>query len=188
MKKLNQFTKISLLCAVIILSASCLFGCSSGGNENAADDMAQNKNALEDMTLPDIIDKIYEVTPVDLSIYSDSMDVTDPDTMAYNAGLTNLDKVKEAAVSEPMMSSQAYSMVLVRAVDESAVADIANEMKAGIDPAKWICVAADDLQIVSYRDVILLFMVSSELSDTITSQKIVDAFQQICGGAELTSY
>ncbi len=188
MKKHNNFLKFFLLCAVIILSASCLFGCGSGGNKNSADDMAQNKNALEDMALTDIIDKIYEVTPVELSIHSDSMDVDDPDAMVYNAGLTNLDNVKEAAISEPMMSSQAYSLVLVRATDENAVADIANEMKTGIDTAKWICVAADDLQVVSYRDVILLFMVSSELSDAITSQKIVDAFQQVCGGAELVSY
>lgn len=179
MKKHNKFSKFFVLSAVIILSAFCLFGCGSGGGE---------KNALEDMALLDIIDKIYEITPVELSLYSDNMDVTDSDTMSYNAGLTNLNNVKEAAVSEPMMSSQAYSMVLVRVNDESATADIANEIKSGINPAKWVCVTADDLQVVSYRDVILLFMVSSELSDTVTSQKIVDAFQQVCGGAELVSY
>ncbi len=178
MKKINTFSKILLLSAVIILSAFCLFGC--GGTEE--------ENALEDMALLDVIDKIYEIAPVELSIYSDNMDVTDPDTMSYNAGLTNLNNVKEAAVSEPMMSSQAYSMVLVRANDESATSNIANEMKAGINPAKWVCVAADDLQIVSYRDVILLFMVSSDLSETVTSQEIIDAFQQVCGGAELVSY
>lgn len=178
MKNHNKISKILLLSAAIVLSASCLFGC---GNEEA-------ENALEDMALLDIMDQIYERVPVELSIYSDVMDITDPDIMSYNAGLTNLDNVKEAAVSEPMMSSQAYSMVLVRAADESAVADIANEMKAGIDPAKWVCVNADDLQIVSYRDVILLFMISSDFSDTVTSQEIVDAFQQVCGGAELVSY
>lgn len=178
MKNHNKISKILLLSAAIALSAFCLFGC---GNEEA-------ENALEDMALLDIMDQIYERVPVELSIYSDVMDITDPDIMSYNAGLTNLDNVKEAAVSEPMMSSQAYSMVLVRAADESAVADIANEMKAGIDPAKWVCVNADDLQIVSYRDVILLFMISSDFSDTVTSQEIVDAFQQVCGGAELVSY
>lgn len=198
MKKHNKYSKFFLLSAVIILSSFCMFGCGNEENENALDDMAEGentsddmgeeKNAIDNMALLDIMDKIYEITPVDLSIYSDNMDVTDSDTMFYNAGLTNLNNVKEAAVSEPMMSSQAYSMVLVRANDESATATIANEMKAGINPAKWVCVAADDLQIVSYRDVILLFMVSSELSDTVTSQEIVDAFQQVCGDAELVSY
>lgn len=178
MKNHNKISKILLLSAVIILTTFCLLGCGS----------EESENTLEDMALLDIMDQIYEIVPVDLSIYSDTMDVTDPDIMSYNAGLTNLDKIKEAAVSEPMISSQAYSMVLIRANDESATADIANEMKAGINPAKWVCVNADDLQIVSYRDVILLFMISSDFADTVTSQEIVDAFQQVCGGAELVSY
>lgn len=178
MKRKNKLSKSILFSLVIILSAFCLFGC--GGSEE--------ENALEDMALLDIIDQIYETTPVDLSVYSDSIDVTDPDAMSYNTGLTNLGNVREAALSETMISSQAYSMVLVRTTDESTVADTANEMKAGINPSKWVCVTADDLQIVSYKNVILLFMVTSELSDTITSQEIIDTFQQICGGAELVSY
>ena len=178
MKRKNKLSKSILFSLAIILSVSCLFGCGSGEEENA----------LEDMALLDIIDEIYETTPVDLSVYSDSIDVTDPDAMSYNTGLTNLGNVREAALSETMISSQAYSMVLVRTTDESTVADTANEMKAEINPSKWVCVTADDLQIVSYRNVILLFMVTSELSDTITSQEIIDTFQQICGGAELVSY
>lgn len=178
MKHQNRLTKFTLLSLTIILSAFCLLGCGA----------AEDENELEDMALLDIVDKIYEITPVELSLYSDNIDVTDPDAMSYNTGLTNLNHVKEAAISEAMITSQAYSMVLVRADDESETAAIANEMKEGINPSKWICVTADDLQIVSYRDVILLFMISSDLSDTITSQDIVDAFKQVCGGAELVSY
>lgn len=180
MKNQRKLSKIFLITAVIVLSAFCLLGCGGGGNEE--------ENALEDMALLDIIDKIYEITPVDLSVYSDNIDITDPDTMSAYTGLTNLDHVKEAAISEAMISSQAYSMVLVRADDDSAAANIANEMKSGINPSKWVCVTADDLQVVSYRDVILLFMVSSDLSETITSQQIVDAFRQVCGGDDLVSY
>lgn len=178
MKKHTKYFKLFLVSSALILSTFCLFGCGS----------TESENTLEDMALLDIIDKIYEAAPVDLNVYSDNMDVTDPDTMSFSAGLTNLDHVKEAAISETLISSQAYSMVLIRAKDESVTADIANEMKAGIDPAKWICVMADDLQVVSYRDVVLLFMVSSDLSDIVTSQEIVDAFQQICGGEELVIY
>ena len=58
--------------------------------------------------------------------------------------------------------------------------EIAAEMKAGINPAKWICVEADDLQVVACGDVVLLIMVSSQLS--VTSQDIVDAFREVCGG------
>ena len=55
-------------------------------------------------------------------------------------------------------------------------------MKAGINPRKWVCVEADDLQVVASEDVVLLLMVSSQLSDSVTSQQIVDAFREVCGG------
>jgi hypothetical protein len=55
-------------------------------------------------------------------------------------------------------------------------------MKEGIDPWKWICVGADDLQVVARGDIVMLAMVSSELSDAVTSQDLVDAFIQVLGG------
>ena len=49
-------------------------------------------------------------------------------------------------------------------------------MRDGINQAKWICVEADDLRVVACGDVIMLVMVSSQLSDTVTAQDMVDAF------------
>lgn len=168
-----------ILCFVFILSAFCLFGC--GNSEN------DEPNALEDMALVDVIDSIYGIVPVDLGLFTDSLDTTDSEMMPFYTGLTDLSHVKEAAFSEPMISSQAYSMVIVRVDDEANTADVAAAMKAGINPRKWVCVEADDLQVVSYRDVVLLFMVSSTLSDVVTSQDVVDAFKQICG-SDVTIY
>ena len=81
-----------------------------------------------------------------------------------------------------MIGSQAYSMVLVRVADEKDSESVANEMKEGINPAKWICVQADDLKVAVYRDVVMLIMVSSQLADTVTAQEIVDAYKTVCGG------
>ena len=44
----------------------------------------------------------------------------------------------------------------------------------GINPRKWVCVEADDIQAVSYDDVVLLFMVDSELG--YSSETVVNAF------------
>ncbi len=177
MKNQMKAPKILILSAVMILLISSLTGCGE----------SEEPNALEDMALIDVIDQIYEIHPMVLDTFSDNIDIADPDIMVYNTGLTDLSNVKEAAISETMMGSQAYSLVLVRVNEESGVADVANAVKTGINPAKWVCVEADDLQVVSYRDVVMLIMVSSEYSDSVTSQQIVDAFQQICG-AEVTSY
>lgn len=40
---------------------------------------------------------------------------------------------------------------------------------------------ADDLQIVTYNDLIMLVMVDSNLKDAVTSQQVVDAFREMCG-------
>ena len=63
---------------------------------------------------------------------------------------------------------------------DADVATVAETMKSGIDTRKWICVEADDLQVVSYGDVVMLIMVDSQ--NGMTSQSFVDAFAKVCGG------
>lgn len=82
-------------------------------------------------------------------------------------------------VSEAMIGSQAYSLVLVQVNDEKDSSSVGDEMLNGIDQRKWICVEADDIQVTSQGDVILLIMVSSTMKDTVTSQEIVNAFEQV---------
>ena len=137
---------------------------------------------LSTKTLSEIIDMIYEKKPVEISVMTSSVDLTNADMLKYNTGLDSADKIKEAAVSEAMIGSQAYSLVLVRVNDSADAADVAQSMKDGINTAKWICGQADDLQVSAYNDLVLLIMVDSQLSDTVTSAEITDAFKEICGG------
>ena len=137
---------------------------------------------LSTKTLSEIIDMIYEKKPVEINVMTSSVDLTNADMLKYNTGLDSADKIKEAAVSEAMIGSQAYSLVLVRVNDSADAADVAQSMKDGINTAKWICVQADDLKVSAYNDLVLLIMVDSQLSDTVTSAEITDAFKEICGG------
>ncbi len=157
--------------------------------DSSADDNASTDDALDlgTATAVDVIDSIYTVVAPEFGVYTDNVDASDAAIFQSFTGLADTSVVSEAAFSESMIGSQAYSLVVVRAADPAATADIAAEMKAGIDPRKWICVEADDLQVVSYEDVVLLIMVSSEYAETITSQSVVDAFAQLCGG-EVTVY
>jgi hypothetical protein len=105
-------------------------------------------------------------------------------------GLDNAESISEAAFYEPMMGSIPYSMVMVRVNEGADVKAVAEGMKNGIDTRKWICVEADDLQVVSFGDVAMLIMVGSDTG--MTSQAFVDAFQKVCAeqaaNAELTVY
>ena len=95
-------------------------------------------------------------------------------------GLEDASQISEAAAFEPMMGSMAFSMVMVRTAEGADVKAVAEGMKTGIDPRKWICVEADDLKVAGFGDVVMLIMVNSDSG--MTSQSFVDAFAQVCGG------
>ena len=130
-----------------------------------------------------IIDKIYEKKSVELPLGTTELDLSDGEMFTAVTGLADSDKVKEAAYSESMMGSQAYSLVVVRVKKSKYAADVADEMLNGINPAKWICVEADDVRVAAYDDLVMLIMVSSQFEDTVTGKEMVSAFKKVCGGS-----
>ena len=139
------------------------------------------KPALEG-TLEEILNKVVEQNPVEFMGGVMPVDLADPDAVKYMTGLDSVDAITEAAVFEPMMGSIAFSMVMARAASAEEAKNVAEAMKAGIDPRKWICVEADDLMIATYDDVAMLIMVDS--TNGMAAQPFVDAFRTVCG-AEL---
>lgn len=130
-----------------------------------------------------IIDKIYAKKSVELPLETTELDLSDGEMFTAVTGLADSSKVKEAAYSESMMGSQAYSLVMVRVKKSKDAADVADEMLNGINPAKWICVEADDVRVAAYDDLVMLIMVSSQFEDTVTGKEIVSAFKKVCGGS-----
>ena len=145
---------------------------------------------MELSAMETLLNQIVEIQPVEFMGGTMPIDLTDTSEdglwMIKNyTGLDNADSITEAAFFEPMMGSIAYSMVAVKVAEGADIKAVAEGMKNGIDQRKWICVEADDLQVVSYDDVVLLIMVGSETG--MTSQSFVDAFAQVCGG-DVTTY
>ena len=131
----------------------------------------------------DIIDKIYAKKTVELPLGTTELDLSDGEMFTAVTGLASSDKVKEAAYSESMIGSQAYSMVVVRVKKSKDATTVADEMLNGINPAKWICVEADDVRVAAYDDLVMLIMVSSSLEETVTGKEIVSSFKKVCGGS-----
>ena len=69
--------------------------------------------------------------------------------------------------------------MLVKVKDASDAADIASQMKSGINQRKWVCVEADDLAVTYSGDVVLLFMVGSSYNDDVKSSDITAAFEAL---------
>lgn len=111
----------------------------------------------EDLTA--LVEKIYEGVEIEMPmLMSQSIDVADSDTVKYMTGLENTDSVEYVVASEPMMTSQAYSLVLVKVKDGANIEEMAKQMNENIDTRKWICVTAEKVYTTTSGDVICLVM------------------------------
>ena len=176
----------------MLLALTMVVGLSAcGGNNTPATEAPTEAPIVKvEGTMEELLNKVVEKQPVEFMGGTMPIDLTDTSDdgkwMVKNyTGLDSADAITEAAFFEPMMGSIPYSMVMVRTVEGADIKAVAEGMKNGIDQRKWICVEADDLQVASYEDVVLLIMVGSETG--LTSQSYVDAFAQVCGG-EVTTY
>jgi hypothetical protein len=169
----NMKKKLIMGCMIVLMALS-LIACKTTVKETVSKG--------PEGALGDIIDKIYEEKNTDLALATTDIDLSDGEALKYYTGISDNSKIKEAAVSEAMISSQAYSMVLVRVKDSKDTKGIADEMLEGVNPNKWICVTADDLKIAGAGDTVLLIMTSTAFADTVTADEIVKAFETVCGG------
>ena len=147
------------------------------GNETENNNEAVNVeiNSADDLTA--FVDTIYagneNLFP---SLMSQAVDVSDKDSVSYMTGLENGDDLEYLVVSEPMMSSQAYSLVIAKVKDGVDADAIAKTMSENIDMRKWICVSAEVLYATSTEDLAFLVMSSEEMA-----KPVYDAFKTKVG-------
>ena len=135
------------------------------------------------------INKIVEENPVEFFggvIPVDLKDTSEDGLLALESftGLTSGEKLKDIAVFEPMMGSQAFSLVLVQVADAADAESVAREMYEKINRRKWICVEANEAMAAGCGDVVMFIMLDSQLGKT--AQSFVDAFEKVCGKADFT--
>ncbi|MGN1379027.1 MAG: hypothetical protein ACI4XR_01340 [Bacilli bacterium] len=131
-------------CIVIICSIFFIFGC-------------QKKVQNIEGNLSEIMDKLYVGLPDDFPKVEQT-NVT-KDNKEYYLGDVNF-SYKEALASEPLMSSIAHSVVLIRLDDTSNINSIKEEIKEKVNPKKWICVEVEEENVIveSKGNLILLVM------------------------------
>lgn len=90
----------------------------------------------------------------------------------YYFGIKKPSSAKESLVSEPMVGSIPFAVTLLK-VDPSADANaLAKEIKAKVDPRRWICVEASYVETAVKGNVILLVLDG----DNARGAQIVNAF------------
>jgi len=159
MKKITKTLLLLIVCTSII----ALTGCT-------------NKNI--EGNLDEIISKIYTEIPADEMPMLDNIDVLEmaPDNIEYYIGTTDIE-YEEILASEPMMSSIAYSVVLVRMKDGADIEEAKTKIKDNVDPRKWLCVEVpkEDIIVKNKGDLIILIMVEDET----TREKIEEGFDNL---------
>ena len=127
-----------------------------------------------------LVNKIYETKVPEFALMTMPVDLADAEMVAWQTGVSDPALLKEAVISESMMGSQAYSMVMVRVNDAAKAEEVAQMMLDNIDPRKWICVAADDIDAAIYGDLVLFVMIDSSFG--IPAADFIGAFKTIAGG------
>lgn len=124
-------------------------------------------------SLEGIMKSIYE--GVEFETPATAITTITADNVEYYLGLKTIDGIEEAIASEPMMSSSAHSVCLVRVKDGTDVTKMMSDIKENVNPQKWICVGVDpeNVMVTNKGNLILLVM------DNTNPQGIIDSFNAL---------
>mgnify|MGYP005751081585 FL=1 len=120
----------------------------------------EGKNVTIDSPLIDIMGKVY--AGVD-GISADGLVVStiEPERQSFFIGAdAETLPLEEGIVCEPMMSSQAHSVALVRVKDGTNIEEAKKNIREKVNPRKWICVGVSpaNIHVESIGNIILLVM------------------------------
>ena len=138
MKKIGYVFMITMICFLFI-------GC------------GKNQSNIQE-PLSDVMKKLYENISEAEMLLLETVEVTKENQEYYLGNISF--NYQEALASEPVMSSIAHSVVLIRLKDTKNIESIKKEIKEKVDPNKWICVGVEDKNVivVSKGNLILLVM------------------------------
>ena len=112
-------------------------------------------------TLEEIMTKVY----ANLSEDEKPMGLTnipvDKDNVEGFLGTADIE-FEEALASEPMVSSIAHSVVLVRVKEDADIEATMSKIKENVNPRKWLCVGVEEDQVIvkNKGNLIILIMVA----------------------------
>ena len=129
----------------------------------------ENTSSLE--TTKDIIKMISIINKDNKNVLPEletmKIDVKNIDEVTSYTGLTSNDDIESIVVSVPLITSQAYSVAVVKVKDTADVEKIKQEMLDNIDMGRWICVSAEQLYITNSGNVIFSVMTDKDIAKAV---------------------
>lgn len=168
MKKQTIITLVIIaivVALVVAIWAAVANGKKTSGEGTKVETVAQIKEMFNS-----IYTKLKNELP---SLETQKIDVSDATQVNEYTGLKSNENVEAIVVSEPLMSSQAYSAVAVKVKAGANIESMKQEMLDNVDMAKWICVSASNLYITNSGNTIFMVM-----SDDDWAKPVYDAFKE----------
>lgn len=129
----------------------------------------ENTSSLE--TTKDIIKMISIINKDNKNVLPEletmKINVKNIDEVTSYTGLTSNDDIESIVVSVPLITSQAYSVAVVKVKDTADVEKIKQEMLDNIDMGRWICVSAEQLYITNSGNVIFSVMTDKDIAKAV---------------------
>ena len=167
MKKQNIFIIGLILLAVISFIIFILV--SGSGNKGNGNKGNGNKGNVE--TPIDVSDIINTINKNNKNVLPEletlKVDIKNIDEVTSYTGLKTNDGIESIVVSEPLITSQAYSVAIVKVKDNADVEKIKQEMLDNIDMRRWICVSAEQLYITNSGNLIFSVMADKDIAKTV---------------------
>lgn len=179
---MKKSTKIAILVIAILAIIAVVVAVVMNLNKGNSDDKKGTESSqlgeiasAED--LEKIIDKLYEGKEDNLpALQTQQIETTDDVVVNMLTGLENGQDLEFLVASEPLMSSQAYSLVIAKVKSGVDANKIAEKMNENVDQRRWICVSAEKVYSTSSGDVVFLIMSNEE-----TAKPIYDKFKSLAG-------
>ncbi len=119
-----------------------------------------NLNIASVNDMGNFIDDLYTGLTLQTSLNSMELDINNMDLVKSYTGLDNTEGIEHIVVSESMISTEAYSLILVKCENEERASQIASEMSENISLSdKWI--SASDIKTYYATNGDLVFLVMS---------------------------
>jgi hypothetical protein len=183
----RKAVKLCMAAFALTLSMVMLAGCGND-TDRSSDEVITEEEQQPDVTgmvhlesgddVSAFIDEVYGAVSSDIlpsSLATTELSVDDADTIEYHTGLVDLDGVEGIYLSEPMMSSIAYSAIYVRTTDDADAEALMNEIMENVDPSKWVCVTAEKQSAVVLGNDVFFVMGAPETVDAVMESAIASA-------------
>ncbi len=142
---------IAVIILAVIIGTILIINNKNKGNEEGKIETTEQMKEM----FKTIYSKLGEKLP---NLETQEISIKDETQVKEYTGLKSNKDIEKIIVSEPLMSSQAYSAVTVKVKSGANIEEIKKEMLENINMSKWICVSAEKMYITNNENTIFMVM------------------------------